>query len=96
MACWAAKVDPKIFDAYVGEYEIAPGLVFTVTRDGGKLMGQSTGEKKKTELLPQNETTFFSKGDTDLTIFVRDEKGQVTYLIIRSQDGQDLKVKKVK
>src|SRR5205823_10372397 len=26
----AVTVDPKIFDAYVGAYEISPGLVFTV------------------------------------------------------------------
>src|SRR5205807_1569057 len=29
----AVNVDPKIFDAYVGAYEISPGLVFTVTRE---------------------------------------------------------------
>src|SRR5205823_2981333 len=77
----AVKVDPKIYDAYVGEYETAPGLVFTVTRQGDKLMGQSTGEKRLHELLPQNETTFFIKGDPDLNIFVKDEKGQVTHVI---------------
>jgi len=57
----AINVDPKIFDAYVGAYEISPGLVFTVTREGDKLTGQSTGEKRLHELLPQNETTFFIK-----------------------------------
>jgi ketosteroid isomerase-like protein len=92
----AVKVDPKIYDAYAGEYEIAPGLVFTVTRDGDKLMGQSTGEKKLHELQPQNETTFFIKGDPDLNIFVKDEKGQVTHMIFRSLDGQEIKAKKIK
>ena len=92
----AINVDPKIFDAYVGAYEISPGLVFTVTREGDKLMGQSTGEKKLHELLPQNETTFFIKGDPDLNIFVKDEKGQVTHIVFRSLDGQELKAKKIK
>ena len=92
----AVNVDPKIFDAYVGAYEISPGLVFTVTREGDKLMGQSTGEKKLHELLPQNETTFFIKGDPDLDIFVKDEKGQVTHMIFRSMDGRELKAKKIK
>jgi len=91
----AVKVDPKIYDAYVGEYETAPGLVFTVTRQGDKLMGQSTGEKRLHELLPQNETTFFIKGDPDLNIFVKDEKGQVTHVIFRSLDGREIKAKKI-
>src|SRR5712691_8938708 len=30
----AVNVDPKIYDAYVGEYEIAPGFLFSVTRQG--------------------------------------------------------------
>ena len=92
----AVKVNPKIFDAYVGAYEISPGLVFTVTRDGDKLMGQWTSSKKLHELQPQNETTFFIKGDPDLDIFVKDEKGQVTHVIFRSMDGREIKAKKIK
>ena len=92
----AAKVDPKIYDAYVGQYEIAPDVVVTITREGDKLMEQQTGVKKKMELLPESETSFFSKGDTVKTIFVRDEKGQVTHIIYRSPDGQEIKVKKIR
>ena len=92
----AVNVDPRIFDAYVGAYEISPGLVFTVLREGDKLMGQSTGEKKLHELLAQNETTFFIKGDPDLDVFVKDEKGQVTHVIFRSMDGREITAKKIK
>ncbi len=91
-----AKVDPKIYDAYVGEYEIAPGVVFTITREGDKLMAQQTGVKTKMELLPENETTFFMKGLTGQNIFVRDAKGQVTHIIFRDPDGQEIRVKKIK
>ena len=68
----------------------------TLTREGEKLMAQSTGEKKLHELQPQNETTFFIKGDPDLNIFVKDEKGQVTHMIFRSLDGREIKAKKIK
>jgi len=91
-----AKVDPKIYDAYVGQYEMAPGYVITVTREGDKLMYQETGLKTKMELLPENETTFFMKGLTGQNIFVRDAKGQVTHIIFRDPDGQEIKAKKIK
>ena len=91
-----AKVDPKIYDAYVGEYEIAPGVVLTITREGDKLMAQQAGVKTKMELLPENETTFFMKGITGQNIFVRDAKGQVTHIIFRDPDGQEIRVKKIK
>jgi len=91
-----AKVDPKLYDAYVGEYEIAPGVVLTITREGDKLMAQQTGVKAKMELLPENETTFFMKGLTGQNIFVRDAKGHVTHIIFRDPDGQEIKAKKIK
>ena len=91
-----AKVDPKIYDAYVGQYEMAPGYVITVTREGDKLMYQETGVKTKMELLPENETTFFMKGLTGQNIFVRDAKGRVTHMIFRDPDGQEIKAKKIK
>lgn len=91
----AAKLNPIIYDEYVGQYEIAPFIIITVTREGDKLMRQITGEKVKTELLPENETTFFVKGQPRRNIFVQDEKGQVTQLIFRSPDGQEIRAKKI-
>jgi hypothetical protein len=38
----------------------------------------------------------FVKGQTSQVIFVKDQKGQVTHLIARQPDGQELKVKKTK
>ena len=91
----AVKIDPGIYDAYVGQYQITPALIINITREGDKLMMQATGQSKY-ELLPENETTFFVKGQRNQTIFVKDEKGQVTHLIARQSDGQEIKVKKIK
>ena len=30
-------VDPKIFDGYVGQYQLAPNFILTVTREGDQL-----------------------------------------------------------
>jgi hypothetical protein len=83
-----AKVDPKIFDAYVGRYEYAPGTVDTVTREGDRLMVQATGQAKE-ELFPETETTYFGKGQDWRLIFVKDAQGKVTSILFR-QNQQDL------
>ena len=88
------KVDPKIYDAYVGEYEPAPGRVFVVTREGDQLMGQPGGGRKA-ELLPTSETTFFPKiVRADIT-FVKDAEGKVTHLVL-NQGGRQQTAKKIK
>ena len=90
----AIKVDPKIYDGYVGEYEIAPNVVFHVSKEGDKLMSQTTGQPKA-ELLPESETGFFIKGIPAQFIFVRDETGQVARMIIL-QDGRTISMKRIK
>jgi ketosteroid isomerase-like protein len=90
----AIKLDPKISDAYVGRYEIAPNVVFNVTKEGDKLMSQVTGQPKF-ELLPESEIAFFLKEVPAQFVFLRDEKGQVAQLII-IQDGQIIPVRRIK
>jgi CubicO group peptidase (beta-lactamase class C family) len=88
-----AKVAPEVFDAYVGRYEIRPGFILTVTRDGDRLMGEPTGQPKH-ELFPESETEFFLKVvDAQLT-FVKDDKGKVTHAVLH-QAGRDSKAKRL-
>jgi len=90
----AINVDSKIYDAYLGQYEIAPHVVLDITKEGEKLMSQTTGQPKM-ELLPESEIEFFIKGFTAQFVFVRDGSGHVTKLII-NQEGQRLVAKKLK
>jgi hypothetical protein len=89
----ASKVDPKIYDDYVGRYEIAPNVVLDITKEGEKLMSQTTGQAKM-ELLPESEIEFFIKGFTAQFVFVRDGTGRATKLII-NQEGQRVTAKKL-
>ena len=91
-----AKVDPAIYDGYVGEYKLGPDDYLTLTREGDKLMGKVTGGKKSFEFLPESETTFFMKDQQDKITFVKDDKGQVSHILHRYPDGQDVKEIKVK
>jgi CubicO group peptidase (beta-lactamase class C family) len=87
-----AKVDPKIYDAYVGEYQLGP-MVLTVTREGDRLLAQPTGQAKA-ELFPESETKFFLKVVDAKITFAKDESGKVTHLILHQ--GGDQKAMKIK
>ncbi|MCA1617995.1 MAG: serine hydrolase [Acidobacteria bacterium] len=90
----AVKVDPKVYDAYVGEYELEPGFVLTITREGDRLMMQATGQGKA-EAFPASETNFFFKVvRADITFF-KDAGGRVTHLVL-NQGGRQMNAKKVK
>jgi CubicO group peptidase (beta-lactamase class C family) len=87
-----AKVDPKIYDAYVGKYELGPNFVLTVTREGDHLMTQATGQGK-IEVFPESETHFFLRVvDAQLTFVREDDK--VTHLILH-QNGSSRKAPRI-
>ncbi|MGH9934860.1 MAG: DUF4440 domain-containing protein [Blastocatellia bacterium] len=90
----AIKPDAKIYDAYVGEYELAPGLAFSVFKEGESLFGQATGQSKM-ELHSESEIVFFLKEPPALFLFIRNEKGQVAQMLT-IQDGRVTAAKKVK
>ena len=88
------NVNSKIYDDYVGQYEIASNVLLDITKEGEKLMSQTTGQAKM-ELLPESEIEFFIKGFTAQFVFVRDGTGKVTKLII-NQEGQRVTINRVK
>jgi hypothetical protein len=75
-----AKVDPKIYDAYVGRYDIGNNRVYVITREGDRLLTQIAGNPPF-ELFPETETQFFWKEIRGRLIFVKDEKGEVNELM---------------
>ena len=89
-----ATVSAKVLDTYVGEYGLAPGMTYTVSREESKLWGQSN-KREKTELIPQSEAVFYRKGIRGEKVFVRDQKGVVAHMLDR-RDGNDIVWKKIK
>ena len=88
------NVNSRIYDDYVGQYDIASNVLLDITKEGEKLMSQTTGQAKM-ELLPESEIEFFIKGFTAQFVFVRDGTGKVTKLII-NQEGQRVTINRVK
>ncbi|MEZ4735043.1 MAG: hypothetical protein R3E79_48730 [Caldilineaceae bacterium] len=46
------EIDPALYDQYVGDYQLGPGLVLTITVTDGKLFAQASGEAPL-ELAPR-------------------------------------------
>ena len=88
------KLDPKVYDQYVGQYEVAPNFALTVTKEGERLKSQATGQPQF-ELLPVSEFAFFIKDISALFIFMRGQGGQVEQMIT-VQDGVIITAKRVK
>jgi hypothetical protein len=90
----AVAVDPKIYDSNAGRYEIEPGVVLTVRREGERLMVQVNGQAAA-EVFPASETEYFSRRIDVQIKLVKNLQGQVTSLII-VQNGRNILAKRIK
>lgn len=88
----AGSVRAQVLDDYVGTYELAPGTVLTVRREGDQLYAQRSS-RKAYQLLPELQDVFFRPGVEGRRIFHRDGSGRVDELIDR-RDNEDLIWKK--
>jgi Domain of unknown function (DUF3471) len=88
-----AKVDPVVYQKYVGLYEFDSGFKITMTTENGRLWAQVEGQSKL-ELLPESETKYFSDNGI-LHRFELDERGAVSAVIIE-QGGRTMRAKRIK
>jgi CubicO group peptidase (beta-lactamase class C family) len=86
--------DPVLFDAYAGEYELAPGFIIKTWRDGDRFFTQATGQAA-ISIFPESETTFFMKVVEAQLQFNRNEQGEVISLTL-FQAGRSMPAKKIK
>jgi CubicO group peptidase (beta-lactamase class C family) len=84
----AAKVDPSVYGAYAGEYEVTPAFSIAITREGDQIFAQATGQPKF-EIFPASESRFFLKVVDAEIEFVRGADGKVTGLVLH-QNGRDM------
>jgi serine-type D-Ala-D-Ala carboxypeptidase/endopeptidase len=89
-------IDPKLLDNYTGRYQVAPNLIFEITRDGDRLFGQGfTQFNGQATVLPQFE--LFAEGEKKFFVRVSDSQitfetgaeGRATSLILRKA-GRDM------
>ena len=90
------ELDPKIYGSYAGQYDTGRGSPLTVSTENGRLFIQAAPfGPDRVELYPETETKYFITLEDVLFTFVKDEKGQVTELLIEPP-GQTIRAKKTK
>jgi D-alanyl-D-alanine-carboxypeptidase/D-alanyl-D-alanine-endopeptidase len=79
-------VDPQTLEQYVGRYQLAPQAILTMTREGGRLFTQLTGQPKF-EIFAENDQEFFLKVvDAQLT-FETDATGKAVAVVLHQNGG---------
>jgi beta-lactamase regulating signal transducer with metallopeptidase domain len=75
------EADASALDSYVGWYQLSPGRVLTVIRDGDRLQLQATGQPKFA--LAAQGADAFAGGHDDLAIFLRDDQAKVSKVLFQ-------------
>ena len=89
----AVTLNPNVLDAYVGQYELAPNLIITITREGNRLMSEVGG--RRSELTAESETRFVIVGANIQITFVENTQGEVSHILVRDngREGQARRIR---
>lgn len=90
----AIASDPTVYEHYVGEYEMAPNVVITVTKEENKLICRALG-RPQVELIPEDKSKFFVKEYDAQITFAENNAGGVTHAVI-CLNGREVQAKKIK
>ena len=77
----ATDVPAKALQKFVGRYELAPGVLFTVKAMDGKLMIGLTGQPSY-QVFPRSETVWFYKVVDATITFNVDKNGKCNSLVL--------------
>lgn len=82
------ELSESVLDEYVGRYQIQPGFVLTVTREGGRLYTQATGQPR-VEVYPSERDRFYLTVVNAQLTFNRGASGEVESVTLH-QGGLDI------
>lgn len=86
----AVTLPKAALDGFAGRFELMPGFVLELSRDGDKFFGQATGQQKFL-LVPVSETAFYVK---EVDAEVRFDKGNDQMVLL--QGGRNMPGKRLK
>ncbi|QCX38982.1 DUF3471 domain-containing protein [Aureibaculum algae] len=87
------KVSNAILDTYIGKYELQPGFILTVTRDGNQLKTQATGQSI-IDVFPKSENEFYLKVVDAQLVFNKNDAGNIGSVTL-FQGGREMEGKRI-
>lgn len=90
----AVKLTSDMLEPLIGQYQYAPGVVLTVSRDGTQLFAQMTGQPKL-PIFPTSESEFEWRVVQAKIQFVKADDGKVSK-VVHHQNGNALDAPKIK
>ncbi len=101
-----ATIDPKIYEQYIGDYQVGRDKYIFITRTSYPMKGiafTESGSNRFGQLFPASDTTFFA-GTGRLVpypveinaVFIKNKEGQVTGLKWKPKGSPEMLAKKVK
>jgi serine-type D-Ala-D-Ala carboxypeptidase/endopeptidase len=86
-------VDTQTLESYVGQYQLAPGFILTVSREDNQLKAQATGQPQF-PVFPKSQNVFYFKVVEAQLTFNKIEEGKVQSVTLH-QAGQEIVGKKL-
>ena len=84
----AVRIASTAFDSRAGRYELRPGFVMELTREGDRYFAQATGQRKL-EIFAARDDVFFSR-EVDAEIAFAKGEGDAPVLVLK-QGGRELR-----
>ncbi|WP_158851098.1 serine hydrolase [Algibacter sp. L1A34] len=88
------EVTEAILETYIGNYELMPGFILAVTREGNQLKTQATGQPVF-DVFPKFENVFYLKVVTAQLTFNKGESGNIESVTLL-QGGREITGKRIK
>lgn len=86
-------VSEEILARYIGKYKLAPGAVFTISMENGRLFAQLTGQPSL-QIHPESDTEFNYRTVPARIVFQLDDDGEVSGLVLH-QGGQKMPARRL-
>lgn len=81
-------VPSNILENYVGNYELNPGFILTISKEGNQMKAQATGQEM-IDIFPKSNTVFYLKVVTAQITFNKNKNGKIESLTLL-QGGQEM------
>ncbi len=87
------EVDADVLASYCGSYELQPGMVATISKDGNNLYAEAPG-LAKSQITPLSATEFLVKSVSAKITFQKDENGKVSRMLV-NMGGQEMATRRL-